>query len=416
MNQKIKISDYNYLLPEERIAKYPLQRRDASKLLVFKDGEISDDIFRNLSRYIPEGSLMVFNNTKVVPARLFFRKESGAVIQILCLNPTETALGEPSDFVVAFASVGECLWKVVVGNSKRWKEGEVRFASDENTASLNLRAELVTKLEGIEAVVKFKWDGPFTFSEVLERCGEVPIPPYLNRATEELDKSRYQTMYAKVEGSVAAPTAGLHFTPEVFTTLDERRIKQLNICLHVGAGTFVPVKSEYIDGHKMHREPFSVSVDFLQSLLELKEGQKVVSVGTTSTRCLESLYYIGVHCLEGFADGEPERTPAPVAQWEPYEESRLKKRCTFKESISAILSYLKLTKRQRLVSATSIIIVPGYEFKVVDIQITNFHQPQSTLLLLIAAIIGDGWKKVYEHALENDYRFLSYGDSSILFR
>lgn len=413
MSLKIKISDYTYSLPEERIAKYPLAERDSSKLLIYKNGEISDDRFYNLSKYLPEGALMVFNNTKVVPARLFFKKETGAVIQILCLNPVKGKNDEPVDFVEAFASVGESRWKVVVGNSKRWRGGEIGFIGDEKTAPLALKAELIENLEGIEAIVKFKWEGNFTFSEVLELCGQVPIPPYLNRESEEIDKTRYQTIYAKLEGSVAAPTAGLHFTDRVLKEIAGKGIKELNICLHVGAGTFVPVKSEYIDDHKMHCEAFSVSRGFIEALLALQEGQKVISVGTTSTRCLESLYYIGLHCIALAKEGK-NITPQQVAQWEPYvagvEEYSLK------ESLAAILAYMQCNALRTLVSGTSIIIVPGYKFKVVDIQITNFHQPESTLLLLIAAIIGDNWKKVYSHALSNGYRFLSYGDSSILFR
>lgn len=384
-----------------------MEKRDSSKLLVYNKGVIEDSLFSSLADFLPQDSFMVFNNTKVVPARLFFRKPTGAVIEILCLNPVA-----PEDYVTSFASVGECAWKAVVGNAKKWKDGEIYFMGDEKSGKLNFRASLMHKGDSMESVVRFKWDAPVTFSEVLDICGQVPIPPYLNRKTQAIDRTRYQTIYAKQEGSVAAPTAGLHFTDDVLRTLDAKRILRENICLHVGAGTFVPVKSEFIDGHKMHSEPFSVSKEFVKSLMDVKPGQKVISVGTTSTRCLESLYYIGVHCIENKLDLSG-TVPAPVGQWEPYETSPA---YSLKESLEGILEFLEKNSLNRLVAGTSIIIVPGYKFKVVDIQITNFHQPQSTLLLLISAIVGDDWKRIYSHALDNGYRFLSYGDSSVLFR
>ncbi len=350
---------------------------------------------------------MDFNNTKVVPARLFFRKPTGAVIEILCLSPEL-----PKDYVSSFASVGECDWKAVVGNAKKWKDGPVDFIGDERSEKLGFSAYMVRKGGDMESVVKFRWNGPATFSEVLDICGQVPIPPYLNRRTQAIDRTRYQTIYAEREGSVAAPTAGLHFTDDVMRSLDAKRILRENICLHVGAGTFVPVKSEYIADHTMHSEPFSVSREFVEALLGLKQEQKVISVGTTSTRCLESLYYIGVHCIERKMDPSGVM-PAPVAQWEPYESSA---KYSLKDSLEGILEHMERNSLARLVAGTSIIIVPGYEYKLMDIQITNFHQPQSTLLLLISAIVGDDWKRIYAHALDNDYRFLSYGDSSVLFR
>lgn len=407
MRPIIKITDYTYPLPDERIAKFPLEKRDSSKLLVFKNGTVSDDLFSNLPDALPSDSFMVFNNTKVVPARLFFRKPTGAVIEILCLNPVS-----PEDYVLSFAAVGECSWRAVVGNAKKWKSGEIYFIGDENTRKFNFRAVLLSKGEAMESVVTFRWDTNDTFSEILEVCGQVPIPPYLNRGTETIDKTRYQTIYAVQEGSVAAPTAGLHFTDDIFAKLDAKGIMRDNICLHVGAGTFVPVKSELIGDHKMHSEPFSVSKDFLKTLLGVKGERKVISVGTTSTRCLESLYYIGVHCIEGRFDPSGS-SPAPVEQWEPYDTAP---KYTMQDSVTAILGFMENRGLDRLVAGTSIIIVPGYEFKVVDIQITNFHQPQSTLLLLIAAIVSDRWRGIYTHALENGYRFLSYGDSSVLYR
>lgn len=375
---------------------------------------------------------MVFNNTKVVPARLYFCKPTGAVIEILCLNPTA-----PNDYVMSFASVGSCEWNVVLGNAKRWKGGDIRFISDNigsacsaDSASnaedsiykyaqtVNLRAELIMKGDEKGSIVRFKWDTNATFSEVLDICGQVPIPPYLNRKTEAIDKTRYQTIYAKIEGSVAAPTAGLHFTEKVLKSLDNKGIKRDNVCLHVGAGTFIPVKSKFIVDHHMHTEPFSVSRQFLADLAALRSGEKVISVGTTTTRTLESLYFIGVQCIEAGNSTNYIRSlkgfsPEIVGQWAPYDKEYS---YTLKESIEAIIRYLDDNNLQRLVAGTSIIIVPGYTFHVIDIQITNFHQPQSTLLLLIAAIVGNGWKSAYQHALENSYRFLSYGDSCLLFR
>jgi S-adenosylmethionine:tRNA ribosyltransferase-isomerase len=399
----IKISDYTYPLPQERIAKYPLEQRDCSKLLVYENGSFCDDTFYNISSHIPENSFMVFNDTKVVPARLFFKKETGALIEILCLNPDF-----PADYAQSFASKKSCIWSVVIGNAKKWKGGFVYFFSDSASNGLNFRAELVEKGEGKASKVRFLWDSDLTFSEVLEMCGKVPIPPYLNRDTEDIDKTRYQTIYAHYEGSVAAPTAGLHFTDRVLKSLDDRNIKRTTVCLHVGAGTFVPVKSEYISAHKMHSEPFSVSRAFLENLLEAVDQHRVVAVGTTSTRCLESLYYIGVQCIE-----HPDESLRPTMQWEPYERDY---DYTVQESIGAIIAYMDKNGLSTLFAATSIIIVPGFRYRVVDMLVTNFHQPQSTLLLLISAFIGEDWRKIYSHALESGYRFLSYGDSSLLKR
>ena len=408
MEPKIKIQDFSYDLPSERIAKYPLERRDASKLLIYNNGgngDIQESFFFTLSSYIPNNSLMVFNNTKVVPARLFFKKETGALIEIFCLEPVQ-----PADYALSFASNESCSWNVVIGNAKKWKGGDVYLvldnASDE-AKKLNLRAELIYKGDNNGSVVKFKWDSGCSFSEVLDICGRIPIPPYLNRDTEELDYERYQTLYARIKGSVAAPTAGLHFTENVFNELDSKGVERENVCLHVGAGTFVPVKSEYIADHKMHTEPFEVTREFLVKLCALDDGQKVVAVGTTSTRTLESLYFIGVQCIE---NGKP----GSVEQWEPY---RKEYTYSMKESIGAIVKYLDDNNMDKLIARTGIIIVPSYKFRVVDMLVTNFHQPQSTLLLLISAFIGgEDWKRIYNYALDNGFRFLSYGDSSLLIR
>ena len=408
MEPKIKIQDYSYNLPEERIAKYPLERRDASKLLIYnngRNGDINESFFFTLPSYIPENSLMVFNNTKVVPARLFFKKETGALIEIFCLEPVE-----PADYAQSFASNCCCSWNVVIGNAKKWKGGEVCLVlenASEEAKKLNLRAELIYKGDNNGSVVKFKWDSGCSFSEVLDICGRIPIPPYLNRDTEQMDYERYQTLYAKIKGSVAAPTAGLHFTDNVLTELKDKGVQLENVCLHVGAGTFVPVKSEYIADHKMHTEPFEVTREFLIKLRDLDQGQKVISVGTTSTRTLESLYFLGVQCIE---NGKP----VAVEQWEPY---RKEYNYTLKESIGAIVAYLEQNNLDKLVARTGIIIVPSYKFRVVDMLVTNFHQPQSTLLLLISAFVGEGkWTEIYNYALDNGFRFLSYGDSSLLFR
>lgn len=404
MEPIIKIQDYNYNLPEERIAKYPLQSRDLSKLLIYKNGEISQDSFKNISEYLPQDSLMIFNNTKVVPARLFFKKSTGAVIEIFCLEPLS-----PKDYAMSFASIGSCSWNVVIGNAKKWKCGEVYFMCDDShkdAIGLNLRAELISKGDNNNSYVTFKWDAECSFSEVLDICGRIPIPPYLKRDTELLDYERYQTLYAKVKGSVAAPTAGLHFTESVFESIDAKHIERANVCLHVGAGTFVPVKSEYISEHQMHTEPIEVSKDLLVKILEADSKKRnIIAVGTTSTRSLESLYFAGVHCIES-------GSPNDVKQWEPYLKEYT---YTKKQAIGALVEYMEKNSLEKLVIRTGIIIVPSYKFRIVDVLVTNFHQPQSTLLLLISAFAGGQWEKIYDFALNNGFRFLSYGDSSLLY-
>ena len=404
MRPKIKISDYSYILPEERIAKYPLECRDASKLLLYKDGMVKEERFTSLPSLLPKGSLMVFNETKVVPARLFFRKSTGAKIEIFCLEPVE-----PKDYQLAFASTRTCKWNVVIGNAKRWREGEIEFFCDQShteAKKLNLRASIVTKEENNGSVVSFTWDGGAAFSEVLEICGRIPIPPYLKRDTETLDIERYQTLYARIKGSVAAPTAGLHFTDRVLQEIDKSGITRDTVCLHVGAGTFVPVKSEYIEGHKMHTEPFTVTKGFIANYLNRPKDGKLIAVGTTSMRTLESLYYIGVHIIR---NGQP----GAVEQWEPYDAD-----CDIssEEAMRAIYNYLEDRNMDAITARTAIIIAPSYKFRIVDILVTNFHQPQSTLLLLISAFVGDDWREIYRFAMDNGFRFLSYGDSSLLYR
>ena len=402
----IRIEDYNYTLPDERIAKYPLAERDASKLLRYRNGQVDEFIFRDLPDLIPSDAIMVFNDTKVVPARLFFRRETGAHIEIFCLEPVD-----PPEYNTIFASRGSCRWKCVIGNAKRWKEDTLRFANtgeDPAVAALDLTADLVSR-EGQTGVVEFCWKGGEPFSNVLDACGKVPIPPYLNRDTEAIDLERYQTTYARIRGSVAAPTAGLHFTPEVMEHLRAKGVDTETVCLHVGAGTFLPVKSENVADHPMHREPFTVRKAFLKTLLEARNAgtpKTLVAVGTTSVRTLESLYYAGVSCLE---QGRPE----DVGQWVPYTRDY---DYSTEQALQAIVDYLDARNLDELKIGTRIIIVPGFRFRLVDRLVTNFHQPESTLLLLISAFVGGDWRTIYRYALDNGFRFLSYGDSSLLYR
>ena len=401
MIPEIRIEDYNYTLPDERIAKYPLSERDASKLLCYKNGTPSENRFSDIASFLSEGAMMVFNDTKVVPARLHFQRETGAHIEIFCLEPVQ-----PGEYVTMFEVTDRCRWKCIVGNVKRWKSDTLYLYnpdSDQAVSSMNLRADLIERT-GETSIVEFSWDNGVPFSRVLEICGSIPIPPYLNRDTEDVDLERYQTLYAKYRGSVAAPTAGLHFTEKVLDSIKERNIDVETVCLHVGAGTFLPVKSSLVSEHTMHREPFVVTLQFLKKLLERKG--RLVAVGTTSVRTLESLYYVGVKCIEkGF--------PEDVCQWEPYQREYP---WSFAEAVSALVSYMEERGLSSIQLGTSIIIVPGYEFKVVDILVTNLHQPQSTLLLLISAFVRGDWKNIYDYALDHGFRFLSYGDSSILFR
>lgn len=400
MIPEIRIEDYNYSLPDERIAKYPLPRRDESKLLVYRDGTVVQKHFYDLPGLLPQDCIMVFNDTRVVPARLFFRRDTGARIEIFCLEPVS-----PSEYALNFASTRSCTWKCVIGNAKRWKDDILSFDAGDGSeaAAMRLKARLLGR-EGETGTVEFSWEGDLPFSRVLELCGQVPIPPYLNRGTEEIDLERYQTLYAHIRGSVAAPTAGLHFTDEVLGAIAARGIDMENICLHVGAGTFLPVKSSLVSEHPMHREPFVVSLAFLKDLLE--SGKKVAAVGTTSVRTLESLYYAGVSCIE-------QGKPLDIGQWDPYTRDYS---YTTEESLRALTGYLEAGGMERLEVGTRIIIVPGFRFRIVDMLVTNFHQPQSTLLLLISAFVGGDWKTIYDYALANGFRFLSYGDSSLLYR
>ena len=401
MIPEIRIEDYNYTLPDERIAKYPLPQRDSSKLLIYKNENVSESSFSLISEQLPGNSLMIFNDTKVVPARLHFQRSTGAHIEIFCLEPVL-----PEEYVSSFAATDKCRWKCIVGNVKRWKNDTLSLYNPFNEGEIqimNLKADLIERI-GETSIVEFSWDNKAPFSKVLEVCGSIPIPPYLNRDTEQVDLERYQTLYARFRGSVAAPTAGLHFTDVVLESIRKKNIITDTVCLHVGAGTFLPVKSSLVSEHTMHREPFVVTLALLERLLENKG--KVVAVGTTSVRTLESLYYIGVSCIE---TGHP----SDVDQWDPYSRDY---EYSLEQSISAIIRYLKDNNKSELSLGTRIIIVPGFRFRVVDVLVTNFHQPQSTLLLLISAFVGGNWEKIYDYALGHDFRFLSYGDSSVLFR
>lgn len=413
----IHISDYNYDLPDSRIAKFPVSPRDTSKLLVYRHGEISDDIFYNLPKYLPEKSLMVFNNTKVIQARMHFRKETGALIEVFLMEPAA-----PTDYELMFQTRGECSWLCMVGNLKKWKEGSLVRTFDVAGTTINFKATMRrdiidAKSGGTNYWVDFAWDNPqVSFAEILDAVGELPIPPYLNRETQDSDKTTYQTVYSKIKGSVAAPTAGLHFTDKVLAAIDAAGVRREELTLHVGAGTFKPVKSEEIDGHTMHTEYVCVRRDTLQTLLDY--DCCAIAVGTTSVRTLESLYYMGVK-LE--ANPEAAEEDLHVCQWEPYEKAdgtpvggNLVDGITPQKAISNIIAWLDKNNLKTLHSSTQIIIAPGYEYKIVKVLVTNFHQPQSTLLLLVSAFLKGDWHNVYDYALSHDFRFLSYGDSSIL--
>lgn len=394
--KEINIDDYNYDLPDERIAYYPLDKRDASKLLIY-DSKIHHEQFYNIHNYLPNNHLIVFNNTKVIQARIIFKKESGAQIEIFCLEPFK-----PSDYNLAFQQLEKCQWKCIVGNSKKWKSGEIFSSYTINNKSYKLIANRIEKRDN-ESIVEFSWEADHTFSTILESIGKTPIPPYIKRQAEAIDKERYQTIYSKFKGSVAAPTAGLHFTDELIVKLKEKNINSEEVTLHVGAGTFQPVKSENIGGHDMHTEHFSISLSTIQNLKN--NIGKIISVGTTTVRTLESIYWLGVQIQN------KKNLDFPIVQqWEPYEN---KKSITVIESLETIEKYLIENHKEQLEAITQIIIVPGYEYKITNHLITNFHQPKSTLLLLVGAAIGETWKEVYKYALENDFRFLSYGDSCL---
>lgn len=401
MIPEIHIEDYNYPLEDSRIAKYPLPERDSSKLLYYKAGKVSEYVFRDLPSLLPEGALMVFNDTKVVPARLHFAKPTGANIEIFCLEPVK-----PVEYNTAFAATDTTTWKCVIGNAKKWKGDVLGLINPLNSSEISALAmtAVLEDRDGQTGNVRFQWEGGLPFSRVLEICGTIPIPPYLNRQSEALDVERYQTLYARIRGSVAAPTAGLHFTQNVLDRIRAKGIDTETVCLHVGAGTFLPVKGSLVSRHPMHREPFVVSKALLEAL---RDGNRsVIAVGTTSVRTLESLYYAGVSCLEKGA-------PEDVEQWAPYTREYP---YTTREALDAIVRYLDRNGLESLSLGTRIIIVPGFRFRIVSRLVTNFHQPESTLILLVSAFVGGDWRTIYDYALSNGFRFLSYGDSSLLER
>ncbi len=402
MERHIDINDYDYPLPEARIAKFPLAERSASKLLVWDHGTIDERHFGDLGDVLPAGQLLVFNNTKVIRARIIMHKPSGARIEVFCLEPHD-----PADYERAFAVRGSCTWSCIVGNLKKWKEGPVEIRFDHEGHEEYLRAWRVGD-GGREQLVRFEWSAAMTFGQLLEHLGRIPIPPYLNRESEEIDNTRYQTVYSRFEGSVAAPTAGLHFTPELIGQMRERGFEFEEVTLHVGAGTFLPVKEADATKHPMHTEHFEIRRTTVETLL--RKWGAVTAVGTTSVRTLESLPALAWRIR---TEGSP-ATERIIGQWELYD---LPREFTGREALETLLTYMNTEGLDRLKAATQIMITPlDYEFRIVRNIVTNFHQPKSTLLLLIAAYVGDDWHRIYDYALGHDFRFLSYGDSSLLMR
>ncbi|MFN4083375.1 MAG: S-adenosylmethionine:tRNA ribosyltransferase-isomerase [Bacteroidia bacterium] len=402
-----KISDFNYYLPEDKIAYYPLQNRDHSKLLVYKNNKITDDYFYNLANHIDENYLLVFNDTKVIHARLLFTKQTGSHIEILCIEPFE-----PNEQNLALNQIHQCKWLCMIGNNKKWKNGELIMELMVQNKKIKLIAERFEKI-GSSFVINFTWNEPLTFAEILHEAGKLPLPPYLNRDAEDLDEYRYQTVYAQNNGSVAAPTAGLHFTENVFYKLKHKGINYNFVTLHVGAGTFLPVKTEFIANHQMHEERIYVGRDLIENLLNDK---KIIAVGTTSLRTLESLYWFGLKLYNNITEWK-NITELQVEQWAPLKYKDFEtENLSINECFKTILSWMDEQSLKTITGSTQLIITPKYKIKVADALITNFHQPESTLLLLVSAFTNNNWRDIYDHALQNNYRFLSYGDSSILFR
>lgn len=398
--QNIVIEEFDYPLPQEKIALFPLEKRDSSKLLVYKDGQITDSVFRQLPLHLRINSTIILNNTRVIEARIYFTKQTGGIIEIFCLEPATIA--DPQQ---AMMQTHKVQWQCLIGGASKWKSGQVLQKDLQiNNEFIVLEAIYLSK-KNDAFVIEFTWNSKHVFAEVLHAAGAIPLPPYIKRKAAETDAERYQTIFAEQQGSVAAPTAALHFTEKVFADLAANNIHKKCVTLHVGAGTFKPVKSETIADHQMHAESFSVSLDTLKAL---QQANEIVAVGTTSLRTLESLYWLGIKLSK-----DSSLQDLFISQWEPYEHDSV---ISYKESIAEIIDYLQKTHKQQLFCRTSLIIVPGYQFKAANALVTNFHQPKSTLLLLVSAFIGADWKKVYDHALKNDYRFLSYGDSSLLWR
>lgn len=401
--QNILIKDYDYLLPHERIAEFPLKERDQSKLLIYKNGQISDDHFYQLHKHLPPDSTLILNNTRVIEARILFQKPTGGVIEIFCLEPYEAAIEE------SLSSTEKTQWQCLIGGASKWKHGQVlRKEVRVGNEAAGLEARYIRK-EGDSFIIEFSWHPQnYSFAEVLHAAGAIPLPPYIKRNVTEEDKERYQTIFGKQEGSVAAPTAALHFTENVFEHLAAKHIDPVYITLHVGAGTFKPVKTESVAAHEMHKEPFTVSKDALRKMIA---SEIIIAVGTTSLRTLETLYWLGIKQMKGLIKNE-----WVLEQWEAYDLAKEYPSISMEESLGSIITWLEENEAAEVHCHTALIIVPGYEFRIPRGLITNFHQPQSTLLLLVSAFVGDDWKKVYQHAMENNYRFLSYGDSSLLWR
>jgi S-adenosylmethionine:tRNA ribosyltransferase-isomerase len=402
----LSIRDFSYNLPDNKIAKYPLSERDASKLLIYRNGKIESDRYRNLHEYLPSNSLLIFNNTKVIEARLLFQKPTGAIIEIFCLEPDD----QYKDITSAMLQKGKVFWKCLIGGAGKWKHA-ARLHKNLKKADgeFAIEAAIAGRLKDC-FIIELSWQEDVSFAEVLHLAGELPIPPYLHRQTEEEDKERYQTIYAKNNGSVAAPTAGLHFTETMFSNLLKKNIEKGFVTLHVGAGTFKPVKTDKLEEHEMHGEFMDVSADTVKKLIEYA-AKTIVAAGTTSLRTIESLYWMGIKTLEQKSIS-PEQLC--IQQWEPYEIEL--EDVSAEEALTALLHWMEVQGLQRILTKTQILIAPAYRLKIAKGIITNFHQPQSTLLLLIAAIVGNDWKKIYEYALQNDYRFLSYGDGCLLWQ
>lgn len=403
--QNINISEYDYPLPDEQIAKHPLEQRDACRLMMSRDGKCTDEVFYNLPELLPADTMLVCNNTRVINARLRFSKSTGAAIEIFCLEPKS-----PANYEQAFASRRQCSWQCLVGNSKKWKEGALEMHIVSPVGECTLVAERAPEPLAADRsqTIIFRWDNPaFSFSDIISAVGEIPIPPYLNRKSEATDTQDYQTVYSHIEGSVAAPTAGLHFTPELLDKLAAKGVQKRELTLHVGAGTFRPVKSDTIGEHDMHSETIAVPLSFIEELADTVGVNPVAAVGTTSMRTLESLYHIGCAIMRGEWDGE-------LPQWAPYAPDAIEP--SAREALMAIAGYLRAEGSDLLTARTRIMIAPSYRFRIVDILVTNFHQPQSTLLLLVSAFIGEEWRELYSHALGSGYRFLSYGDACLFFR
>ena len=408
----ISINDYSYHLPDERIAAFPLKERDESKLLVYKDESITEDIYKNIAQYISVDSLLVFNNTKVIQARILFQKQTGGVIEIFCLEPYETN----NEYSVVMGKKAAVRWKCMIGGAGKWKEGSLQkeITADKNpleNIAVTLTATLVEKLPDAY-VVELSWQpAENSFAEVLGIFGDIPLPPYIKRKPETTDKERYQTIYAKHEGSVAAPTAGLHFTSAIFESFEKKNIAKAYVTLHVGAGTFKPVKASNMEGHEMHSEWMEVSIETIEQFLN-HETKNIIAVGTTSLRTIETIYWMGVKTII-----YPEITAAAlqIYQWDVYEAPLGETKYSSIEALKALLQWMKKNRQYRILTPTQILIAPGYQFKIARAIVTNFHQPQSTLLLLVAAAAGDDWKKMYDYAMENEFRFLSYGDGSLIF-